>query len=184
MEYQVQITDFISGKINSADRKLLEEIYKSEYQNLINYAGYILYNSECVEDAVQETFTIAVYKITDLRSSNNQVGWLYRTLQNVVRNKNRELQKPNRLLKKMTQSLFEQGSEMVAPFETQLLFCESYKHCISEIDWTLLCERYCDGYQYDELSKRHNLSVSACKMRILRAKSILRKEILKDNKKV
>lgn len=174
----------ITDKMNSDDSELLIKFYNLEYQNLLNYAEYILYNSDCSEDVVQETFSIAVEKIIDLRNSENQVGWLYRTLQNVVRNKNRELQKPNRLLKKMTQSLFEQGSEMVAPFETQLLFCESYKHCISEIDWTLLCERYCDGYQYDELSKRHNLSVSACKMRILRAKSILRKEILKDNKKV
>lgn len=174
----------ITDKMNSDDSELLIKFYNLEYQNLLNYAEYILYNSDCSEDVVQETFAIAVEKIIDLRNSENQVGWLYRTLQNVVRNKNRELQKPNRLLKKMTQSLFEQGSEMVAPFETQLLFCESYKHCISEIDWTLLCERYCDGYQYDELSKRHNLSVSACKMRILRAKSILRKEILKDNKKV
>lgn len=184
MEYQVQITDFISGKMNSADRKLLEEIYKSEYQNLINYAGYILYNSECVEDAVQETFTIAVYKITDLRSSNNQVGWLYRTLQNVVRNKNREIQKPNKLTNKIIQSIPDQVPETTVEFESNILFYESYKQHLSETDWTLLCERYCEGYQYEELSKRHNLSISACKMRILRAKSVLRKEIEKDNKKL
>ena len=166
----MHITDFISDKMNSDDSKLLEELYSSEYQNLINYAGYILYNSDYVEDVVQETFAIAVQKIADLQSSNNQVGWLYRTLQNVVRNKNRDLQKPNKIISKITQSMF----------ESNILFYESYKHHLSEIDWTLLCERYCDGYQYEELSKRHNLSVSACKMRILRAKSVLRKEIQKD----
>lgn len=42
----MHITDFISDKMNSDDSKLLEELYSSEYQNLINYAGYILYNSD------------------------------------------------------------------------------------------------------------------------------------------
>ena len=50
----MHITDFISDKMNSDDSKLLEELYSSEYQNLINYAGYILYNSDYVEDVVQE----------------------------------------------------------------------------------------------------------------------------------
>ena len=104
----MHITDFISDKMNSDDSKLLEELYSSEYQNLINYAGYILYNSDYVEDVVQETFAIAVQKIADLQSSNNQVGWLYRTLQNVVRNKNRDLQKPNKIISKITQSMFDQ----------------------------------------------------------------------------
>ena len=176
----MHITDFISDKMNSDDSKLLEELYSSEYQNLINYAGYILYNSDYVEDVVQETFAIAVQKIADLQSSNNQVGWLYRTLQNVVRNKNRDLQKPNKIISKITQSMFDQIFPTTAEFESNILFYESYKHHLSEIDWTLFCERYCDGYQYEELSKRHNLSVSACKMRILRAKSVLRKEIQKD----
>lgn len=176
----MHITDFISDKMNSDDSKLLEELYSSEYQTLINYAGYILYNSDYVEDVVQETFAIAVQKIADLQSSNNQVGWLYRTLQNVVRNKNRDLQKPNKIISKITQSMFDQIFPTTAEFESNILFYESYKHHLSEIDWTLLCERYCDGYQYEELSKRHNLSVSACKMRILRAKSVLRKEIQKD----
>lgn len=44
----MHITDFISDKMNSDDSKLLEELYSSEYQNLINYAGYILYNSDYV----------------------------------------------------------------------------------------------------------------------------------------
>lgn len=38
----MHITDFISDKMNSDDSKLLEELYSSEYQNLINYAGYFL----------------------------------------------------------------------------------------------------------------------------------------------
>lgn len=41
----MHITDFISDKMNSDDSKLLEELYSSEYQNLINYAGYILGNT-------------------------------------------------------------------------------------------------------------------------------------------
>ena len=53
----MHITDFISDKMNSDDSKLLEELYSSEYQNLINYAGYILYNSDCLlytSDAADE----------------------------------------------------------------------------------------------------------------------------------
>ncbi|MDB7890178.1 sigma factor, partial [Flavonifractor plautii] len=122
----MHITDFISDKMNSDDSKLLEELYSSEYQNLINYAGYILYNSDYVEDVVQETFAIAVQKIADLQSSNNQVGWLYRTLQNVVRNKNRDLQKPNKIISKITQSMFDQIFPTTAEFESNILFYENF----------------------------------------------------------
>ncbi|MDB7957746.1 RNA polymerase sigma factor [Flavonifractor plautii] len=125
----MHITDFISDKMNSDDSKLLEELYSSEYQNLINYAGYILYNSDYVEDVVQETFAIAVQKIADLQSSNNQVGWLYRTLQNVVRNKNRDLQKPNKIISKITQSMFDQIFPTTAEFESNIHGLEEMDCC-------------------------------------------------------
>ena len=172
--------DPISKKMNSADSELIELLYNSEYQNLLNYSKYILYNTDYSEDVVQETFMIAVEKITYLRDSENQVGWLYRTLQNIVRNKNREIQRSNNILNKLTNSTAKLSLEKTVPFESQLLFDESYKHLVSENDWALLYERYCEGYQYKDISKRYNLSVSACKMRILRAKSVLRREITKN----
>lgn len=172
--------DFIEKELSTTDSEWIAQLYNSEYQGLIDYAKYIVFDKNFAEDSVQEVFAIAAEKISDLRSSEKPVGWLYRTLQNVVYNKNREIIKPNKIFERIMQ--FSQKSDIgvAESFESQLLFFESYKNLVKELDWILLQERYCDGYQYDDLAKRHNLSVSACKMRILRAKSVLRKEMEKN----
>lgn len=95
--------DFIEKELSTTDSEWIAQLYNSEYQGLIDYAKYIVFDKNFAEDSVQEVFAIAAEKISDLRSSEKPVGWLYRTLQNVVYNKNREIIKPNKIFERIMQ---------------------------------------------------------------------------------
>lgn len=167
-------------KLGKADSELLEWLFHSEYKDLFDYVRHILYISEWAEDAVEEVFVIGIEKISDLRDSPNQVGWLYRTLQNVVSNKNREAQRLGKLIEKVKNSS-DSGAVGIEPsFEQHILFNNGYKGLLKEADWNILIDFYCRGYKYKDLSEKYGKSISACKMQVMRAKNILAKK-LKEN---
>lgn len=167
--------------LNSTDFGLLEQLFSSEYEGLVDYARVILYNRELAEDVVQDTFIIGTQKITDLRDSVSPVGWLYYVLQNVVKNKNRQCQKIRALVEKIPLLSGDEAFGVEPSFESQVIFADGseYRDFLKEEDWSIIKDFYCDGYRYSDLSKKYNKSVSACKMRVLRAKNTLAEKINK-----
>lgn len=163
--------------LNRTDSELLERLFLSEYKDLVDYTRFIVYCKDWAEDIVQEAFMIGIEKISDLRDSKNQVGWMYRTVQNIVLNRNREFMRLNELIQKVTVASDHETAGVEPPFEPQILFDEGYKDLLKKSDWEILKDYYCNGYQYKELSKKYGKSVSACKMQVLRAKTALAKKL-------
>lgn len=66
--------------------KVIEQLYREMYSQLVIYAYSILQNNALAEEAVQETFRIACGKTSNLMESYNQKGWIVNTLKNVINN--------------------------------------------------------------------------------------------------
>lgn len=70
----------------------VESLFRAHYSKLVWYAQTLLTRNAQTsdpgraEEAVQEAFAIAWSKWEDLFASPNPAGWLYNTVNNVVRN--------------------------------------------------------------------------------------------------
>ena len=143
----------------------LEKIYIKEVPNMLRYAEVLLSSYPLAEDAVQNTFKIALEKIDDVINSPKPVGWIKNTLKNEIRQKYREQKK----------YIFDYELNMIPvndelPVETAFLG-------LDENSIYLLKKIYVEGTPYQELAKELNISVSALKMRIRRSKDKLKQEL-------
>lgn len=175
---------FRSANLSKEDSELIAKLFQSQYEDLVDYTRFIVCCSDWAEDIVQEAFVIGVQKISDLRESENQVGWLYRTVQNITKNKNRKFMHLNKLMQLATLDKLSESSGIEPSFESYILFSESYKGLLKKADWDILIDFYCNGYQYKDLSEKYHKSISACKMQVMRAKKTLvqaLKKISDDN---
>lgn len=146
----------------------LEKIYMEEVPNMLRYAEILLSSYPLTEDAVQNTFKIALEKIDDVINSPKPVGWIKNTLKNEIRQKYREQ-------KKWQKYIFDYELNMIPVHDA--LSVETAFWGLDENAIYLLKKIYVEGIPYQELAKELNISVSALKMRIKRAKDKLKKEL-------
>lgn len=159
-----------SLSLSAEDQKFMQCLFSDNYETLLKYARSTGKNiSE--EDAVQETFLIASSRIKTVRESPNPVGWLMRTLQNVLRKSiHKEIPLPPEDI------LVCQESNLEPTVEGITLLTESCRKYLSDEDWLLLYKKS-QGYTFKELADEYSLSESACKMRISRARALLKSKI-------
>ena len=146
----------------------LEKIYMEEVPNMLRYAEILLSRYPLAEDAVQNTFKIALEKIDDVINSPKPVGWIKNTLKNEIRQKYREQ-------KKWQKYIFDYELNMIPVHDA--LSVETAFWGLDENAIYLLKKIYVEGIPYQELAEELNISVSALKMRIKRAKDKLKKEL-------
>ena len=127
----------------------LEKIYMEEVPNMLRYAEILLSSYPLAEDAVQNTFKIALEKIDDVINSPKPVGWI--------------------------KYIFDYELNMIPVHDA--LSVETAFWGLDENAIYLLKKIYVEGIPYQELAKELNISVSALKMRIKRAKDKLKKEL-------
>lgn len=148
--------------------KFLEQVYFEEVPNMLKYAEIALNNHALAEDAVQTTFKIAIEKIDDFVNSPKPVGWIKNVLKNEIMHKRREQQK-------WQQNLLE--SEMMQiPTHDEISIDVAFSG-IDKESLALLTKIYIDGIPYRQLSDQMNISLSALKMRIRRAKDKIIQEL-------
>lgn len=152
----------------SEKMKFLEQVYFDEVPNMLKYAEIALNNRPLAEDAVQTTFKIALEKIDDFVSSPKPVGWTKVTLKNVIMHKRREQTKWQKHIIDFELNQVPIYDEI--PIETA--FSGVNKDALD-----LIKKVYIDGTPYIELAEQLNISVSALKMRIRRAKDKIIEEL-------
>jgi len=146
----------------------LEKIYIKEVPNMLRYAEVLLSSYPLAEDAVKNTFKIALEKIDDVINSPKTVGWIKNTLKNEIRQKYREQKKWQKYIFDYELNMIPVNDEL--PVETAFLG-------LDENSIYLLKKIYVEGTPYQELAKELNISVSALKMRIRRSKDKLKQEL-------
>jgi len=151
---------------------IIEHYYKSEYNNLLRYAERILMNDGLAEDAVQDTFQIAMGKLDKFAASPNPIGWLYETLKFVLKHAQRDRQ---RYLKMMV-SLELIPEENISADEIMLKLTTLYG---DDDEIKLLIMFYGYGFTVRDIADMLGITEGACKMRIRRGRTHQKNKINK-----
>jgi len=152
----------------------VESYYEAWYRKLFLYARSSLQDQSLSEEAVQETFRIACASIDRFYGSPNPVGWLIRTLSNVIRN----IRKNRFTMSKYIIELSEFDIENIAagPDFTAMDIETRFGDIALSDDFAMLKRVVLDKCTIKEVSTEYGLSVEACKKRIQR----LKKKIIGD----
>lgn len=153
---------------NERSKGLFIQLYSKYYSEMYYWAKKVLGSDDIAEDLVQETFAVAYRKVDDLVKSPSPKGWLYKTSRHVIGDNYR---RRARLIE--TVSLAE--STEIATNDAVNLRLE-LEGAIGRTDLDILIRVYTEGYTYKEISEMYNISVSAAKKRVQRAKEKLREE--------
>lgn len=149
---------------------VIASLYEAHRKSLCKAAFSRLGDYCLSEEAVQETFIIALRFREKLYNCKEPLGWLYRALQFAVleirRRENRYASHhipiediPFAMLAKQ---------DYYSEIETGTAVCREMQ---------LLWEHYCCGYTIREMSFHYAISTGACKMRLKRARDTMREKI-------
>ena len=146
--------------------------YREQWHRLCKLASVKLGNADFAEEVVEDTFLTAWVKRKEFLNSPNPVGWLFVTLDYKILNifKNRQ-----RLM-----CLNEDDIKEIGYCDTldPLL---SFRGIIPDEELHLLYSRYVRNTSYQELAAEMKIGLSACKMRVKRAKERFAKACEEEN---
>lgn len=159
--------------MNREQRKIIEELYQEMYDKLMVYACVNLDSESLAEEAVQETFHIACQKPESICDSINPQGWLVNTLKNTVRNMKRSRANAKRILETYMMTQLRELSITEDRIDLKVL----YENVADLEEFKLLSEMAIEGRSHEEMARSRNISISACKKRVQRAKESLQRKI-------
>ncbi len=129
-----------------------------------------------VEEAVQETLTLAWIKRDEVLAAPNIGGWLVKTLQYVLKNMVRQDQQWSKRLLLAQKDL---GPDPIQPSPGAHLELEDL---VTLEEFTLLKQVYLERIPYEELCETYGIKKSALAMRVKRAKERFREAYLESEK--
>lgn len=155
--------------------KFLTERYQEKRKFLLEYAEGSLHNYALSEEAVQQTFEIACYKIEDICNSPNPDGWLTRTLSFVIRN----IESRQWSERQVIAITDDYRPDLVAAPEVPLPLRVTYGPLVDTPQFRLVYEEEVLGRPLAEIAKDLGIRENACKKRAERARNYLRRKIKK-----
>ena len=159
---------------NSApDEEPITKLYQEMYGRMVAYASSVLRDRNLAEEAVQDTFCIFCAKATDTLQHEKPQGWLMRTLQNVMRNMQRHRATMCRLIMQSLQT--ENLEELLVYDEPDVDLL--YGDLAARADFQLLKRVVLDGCTMLEAAEEYGITVEACKKRIQRIRTNLKRKL-------
>lgn len=159
--------------MTSEQKKQIEELYLQMFETLMVYSRISFDSISLAEEAVQETFRIACQKPESVCNSANPQGWLVNTLKNTIRNMNSNRATARRIVETYLMTQFKE----ISFTEDQINLNILYENVADMEEFKLLCEMVIQGKSHAEMAKARNISISACKKRVQRAKETLQRKI-------
>lgn len=153
--------------VSKEQRALFIQSYHDHYDRLLVLAECLLENPHLAEELTQETFAIAWNRIGLFSESNYSLNWLYNTLKYCIIERDRERECF------LEQAAFAEDTTGGSYDEEHILL--AYQGLVPEDDLRLLYQRIILQMSYKQLMSELNISLSACKMRVSRAKARFRK---------
>lgn len=156
-----------------SDEEQITALYRDMYGRMVAYASSVLGDPNLAEEAVQDTFCIFCVKADTTLHHENPRGWLMRTLQNVMRNMQRQRSVMNRLIMRSLQ---------VEHLEELLVYDEEdvdllYGDLAARADFQLLKRVVLDGCTMLEAAEEQGITVEACKKRVQRIRAYLKQKL-------
>lgn len=159
--------------MNAEQSAQVKKLYLDMHDKLVSYALSKFHDESQAEEAVQETFKIACRKPEDLLTSPNPPGWLMNVLKNVIRSTLRAREANRDLLSKYLLTM----SQEITFTEDKINLAVLYENIADGEEFKIIYEMAVDGRTHLEMAQDRNISVSACKKRVQRAKEMLRSRI-------
>ena len=154
------------------DEAVLRELFLQNYSDLVRFAAAALSSEDLAQDVVQDTFLVAQIRIDRLRASESPRAWLFATLKNIIGNVYKH--------QKVLYNLLDTGPERDVAVEPAAPVRLEYRGLIDQGDLDLLVWIYCEGCSYQQAADRLQISLSACKKRIQRARERLAEAYQKE----
>lgn len=152
-----------------------DKIYVENAPKMIRVAYHLLGDEKTAEDIVQNTFIVLLVK-PEVRTYDNIQAWLYVTLKNQIGN---EMQRRRHRKFLPLDEWRERESECDSPDHFALADC--LPKGLTDKEKEILIYIYQDELTYEEIAKKMEKSVLACRTRLYRAKAHC-KELLKKLK--
>ena len=147
-----------------------ETLYKNYYCSICNYISTITFHKVDAEALTQDTFIIALEKISKLIHHPNPQGWLYQTTRNLSRDKMRSKQYRFEIL--TTDEELDQYPRTIPDSES---IFDDLEEFLNKDECFLLKKHFKDGYKIIELACKYGVKQSTMNMRFSRIYKKLRK---------
>ena len=145
---------------------ILEKLYRSSFRPLVVHAYRFLGNWDDANFAAQEAFHVACKKIDQLKSSENQIGWLKNVVRNVCYRMIRERNRQILLFSSLDDMTDEEMPTISDDIDTQSM--DILETLISKDELALLKKIILDGVSYAEAAKELDCTEWACRKRVQR----------------
>ena len=151
------------------------KIYQERRKPLQMYAENALGNHAMAEDAVQQAFEIGWRKIEDFQNSPKPEGWIFKSLEFVIRNMKSRLRTERRVIA-ITD---EYRPDLVAAPADPLPLRMHFGDLLDTPQFRIVYEMEIQGRTLAEIAKELCISEAACKKRAERARKDLQKKLKK-----
>ncbi len=138
-----------------------DQLYLEHYKDLFRYAYRLTYEKNMAEEIMQDVFIEAYKKITLLYKHENPVGWLYVTVRNITKAYMRESLKMKKMLS------LENNVVATTDVESKELLLQNF---LTLEESEIMEKFYIEKNSLTEISAEVGISLSACKMRLKRAR--------------
>ena len=148
-------------------------IYKERRKRLLEYAESALGNHAMAEDAVQQAFEIGWWKIEDFQNCPKPEGWIFKSVEFVVRNMKSRLRTEHRVIAFMD----DYRPDLVAAPADSLPLRVHFGELVDLPQFRIIYEMEIQGRTLAEIAKDLGISEAACKKRAERARKDLQKKL-------
>jgi len=186
-------------KMTFTDEELVEHCLggdKNSYAQLVerhkrmvfNVAYRILGNTEDAEDAAQEVFLRAYLALPRFRKKSKFSTWLYSIVSNVCITKKKKKDKYANFIEASMQSdsQMENASDNPEGILEKREFADRVQQLVASLPARysiIITLRYFREFSYDEIAETLGLPIGTVKVRLFRAKEMLKKLAVKHNLK-
>ena len=166
----IKVGDLMS-KSNSSE--FIDQLYREMHRKLFTRAYHALKDKCRAEEAVQDTFHIALIREHMLVNSKNPQGWIMNTLLNVLRNATRSIAAYDRVFVDSKEADIRLEELSVTDDYTYMY----YSDILHKQEYEIL-RMYCiEGLSVHEIAAIYGISSEACKKRIQRSRADFRIDI-------
>ncbi|NLJ41229.1 MAG: RNA polymerase sigma factor [Clostridiales bacterium] len=159
-------------RVSSQQETDIEKVYKMYADMLFRISYSALLSKEDAEDAVHEVFMKYLNRKPHFKSSEHEKAWLIRVTLNQCKDigRRKKIRKYTPLDEIIESPKVKEDS--IGILEQVFALPEKYK--------TAIILHYFEGYSIEEISSALKLTKSAVKMRLLRGREYLKKEMDKE----
>jgi RNA polymerase sigma-70 factor (ECF subfamily) len=169
------------SRVLSGDVSAFEHLVERYYDHCLRYATSVLGNRQDGEEVVQDAFVRAFRGLRDYEHRDRFEAWLFRIVVNRCRTKGAATSR-----RREVPTSAEIESMAVARHVGDPLTRHAVRQAVASLppdhrEAFLL--KYVEGFDYNEMAHMTGASISALKMRVSRARSILRSILGNDEEK-